>query len=484
MCLVKVSSLLTLRPDLRLTVHQALKHPWITGRDHDSPMLPLPGQGHRMMSPDMTVRATGSGTKNSSNKKKKDSAIAPAHASASKTTTPKPHIGTVPLFLVKKQPTVLRSDGGVSEPHSAFPAAPCPSSDHHVTTPCIGATPYYHHPFDGGAPTVGVHGAPAEGPANGVETPAADDGGRDCVVEDIDMFSSDEEAERDRRAMGAGGSNPNPQNLGKRRSKETTATAIGGRKRTAPSRSKLAIDVPSIPAQSDPSTAASSHHSRDGASPGPGPVSLFQMMKLSSIKWTKTALPGSQEPTPMAIDVAASAEMVEGCEEAAAGGMDMAAVPPGIAPITQYFKRQDAPGKLSDEAGGDSSKRSLESSSTHHQVNAHSVHANKRQKSLIEAWNIRTETSSPKKRDHQEDAENKPLQKLASPSSSDIVCSPLTLSSGEKKKNSSSSSSSSSKRGVAASRRGTTAVGFHTEEFGHLKKLRKPKKSLSAVFKL
>eukprot|EP01035_Chromulina_nebulosa_P030167 gene30167-40064_t len=408
--------------------------------------------------------------KNSSNRKKKDS-IGPLNA-APKTTTPKPHIGTVPLFLVKKQPTVR---SGFIEPNSAFPAALHSSMDHNITTPSIGTTPY--QPFDGGDLIFGVHGVTnhvysAQVPPLGSEMPAADYGDKDYVVEDIDMFSSDEDDERGRRVTGPGAGNP--QNPGKGRSKAAVGAATAGRKRTAPPRSKSTIDEPSIPAKGDSSMAASSHIPRDGASPGP--VSLFQMMKLSSMKWSKAALPGNQEPAPIAIDVAATVEMAEGCEEAA-GGLDMAPVPPGIAPITQYFKRPD---KKPEEAG-DSSKRSIESISNHH-GNAH-VHANKRQKSLIEAWNIRTEHLSPEvaeKRDHQEDANDpggNPPQKLASPSSRDMVCSPLTLSSGEKKK-----SSSSSKRGAPAIRVAT--MGFHTEEFGHLKKLRKPRKSLSAVFKL
>ena len=462
-----------------MTVHQALKHPWITGRDKESPALPLPSQGHGMFSPDTSARVSGSGSKNSSNRKKKDS-IGPSNTAAK--TTPKPHIGTVPLFLVKKQPTVRSS---ASVPNGTFPATLHPSFDHFNSTPAIEITSY--QPSEGGAPIFGTHGSnhvafSAHIYHIGTDMPAAEDNGMDCVVEDIDVFSSDEEEERGGRGRGARGSNPQDMDKGRPKEATTAAARTTARKKSAP--------LPSIASKSSASIASSSSQlPRDGASPGP--VSLFQMMKLNSMKWTKSALPvhgdrGDQEPTLLGSDAPA-----EGHEEAVEV-QDLTTVPPGAAPITQFFMRQDAKlanhtdisaVKLPEEHAAsaaverDAPKRSLESSS--HQANSTHTHANKRQKSLIEAWNIRTENVSPnvtKKRDHNVDAGaegGEPLQKLASPSSSEIVCSPLTLSSGEKRKCASKRSTSSSQE----------PVGFHTEEFGNFKKLRKPKKTLSAVFK-
>lgn len=114
-----VRSLLTLRPDKRLTVEQALKHPWIQNITYnasafDNPAsslsykampasnmtkaLSLGGPGVVAAPAAVPTATTAAGTASAKNKKVK----------AEDTTPSKPHIGTVPLFMTKKLQSIGR----------------------------------------------------------------------------------------------------------------------------------------------------------------------------------------------------------------------------------------------------------------------------------------------------------------------------------------------------------------------------------------
>ncbi len=102
-----VSSLLCLRPDKRITVTQALKHPWIQNIAYNAAAL----------TESFTVRAAGgsqqqtfsqsvpvpAGTTASRKMSAHPAAPAQQEDFSSQSQSSKPHIGTVPLFVARKQ---------------------------------------------------------------------------------------------------------------------------------------------------------------------------------------------------------------------------------------------------------------------------------------------------------------------------------------------------------------------------------------------
>lgn len=102
---------MTLRPEERLTVHQAMRHPWVRGIEMMDRALPP-------RKPRLQVSLQGLSSEEKENSSERGELMRPVVRASSRKQrkqregddstrssaliTPKPHIGTVPLFLVKK----------------------------------------------------------------------------------------------------------------------------------------------------------------------------------------------------------------------------------------------------------------------------------------------------------------------------------------------------------------------------------------------
>ena len=424
-----VSSLMTLRADRRLTVQQALRHPWITGGSDPNP-LPLARslsssaaekKKERTAQAQKEKEALGEGKSPSGRKRKAGEQLAGSEALSRSHS--KPHIGTVPLFLVKK--ITLRKDFLPVTPSAAAE----PSQPHNPQLQHQLQHQLQRHQLQQQAEEAAV--LAAEGKA--------------AVEEDIDTFSSDEEK----------GEAKGHQRTAVRPKQPRVSAAVSSNDNSpVGGPSGLPLPLPSQEKRME------------------SPVSLFQLMKLNSLKCIQAAVPDPVVRTADSSNVNDVTNVSDDENEKLAGEIVLERMAVSVSPfpsasmasatgkdaITQYFRPQE--GKNANHTtteivhmskAADIPKEVKRQTET---IN-HILPASKRQKSLIEAWKINRE-------------ENMSPNIVAAKESGEVGIDTVETAKVSY---------------VAAENCQESSSIFHTEEFGDLKKLREPKKSLSAVFK-